>query len=126
MTPSASRSIYLATSLRTILTNPAPRLRLRLAPSQLLCRRHATTSNRTTETPGSGGPGGTDSKPPSAKRRAVTPFNDDGRVPWSQLSVPEKLGRTTQQSFNYGLIAVGLALTVRAGFACHFWQSKLE
>lgn len=49
----------------------------------------------------------------SKQRPAVTPFNDDGRVPWSQLSTGEKAARTAQQSFNLGLVLVGLVLTVR-------------
>jgi len=46
------------------------------------------------------------------KRKAVTTFNDDGRVPWGDLSAREKAARTTQQSFNFGLIILGAALTV--------------
>jgi mitochondrial import inner membrane translocase subunit TIM21 len=46
------------------------------------------------------------------KRRSVTPFNDDGQVPWSELSVGGKAARATQQSFNFGLVIVGIALTV--------------
>ncbi|KAI0008792.1 import inner membrane translocase subunit tim-21, mitochondrial [Xylariaceae sp. FL0662B] len=46
-----------------------------------------------------------------SKRKAVTPFNDDGYVPWRELSVAEKASRATQQSFNFGLVILGLALT---------------
>ncbi|KAL9083047.1 MAG: hypothetical protein Q9159_006026 [Coniocarpon cinnabarinum] len=46
------------------------------------------------------------------RRRAVTPFNDDGRVPWGQLSPAEKVSRTAQQSFNFTLIAGGVVATV--------------
>ncbi len=49
---------------------------------------------------------------PESRRRAVTPFNDDGRVPWTELSVGEKTGRAAQQTFNFGMVIVGLALTV--------------
>jgi import inner membrane translocase subunit TIM21 len=49
------------------------------------------------------------------KRRAVTPFNDNGHVPWKQLSAAEKAARATQQSFNFGMILVGLVLTVSTG-----------
>ena len=49
-----------------------------------------------------------------SRRRAVTPFNDDGHVPWSELSAGEKTGRAAQQTFNFGMVIVGLALTVRA------------
>lgn len=52
------------------------------------------------------------SSSPTARRRKVTAFNDDGFVPWSELSATEKASRATQQSFNLGLILVGIALTV--------------
>jgi len=48
----------------------------------------------------------------SSRRRAVTPFNDDGFVPWSELSAAEKASRATQQTFNLGLVVVGVLLTV--------------
>ncbi|KAH6659666.1 TIM21-domain-containing protein [Truncatella angustata] len=47
----------------------------------------------------------------AAKRRAVTPFNDDGHVPWRDLSGAEKTARATQQTFNFGLVVVGAVLT---------------
>lgn len=50
---------------------------------------------------------------PKPKRKGVTPFNDTGFVPWSELSAAEKAARATQQSYNFGLIIVGLVLTVR-------------
>ncbi|KAL7629073.1 mitochondrial import inner membrane translocase subunit tim21 [Parahypoxylon ruwenzoriense] len=53
---------------------------------------------------------------PASKRKAVTPFNDDGYVPWHQLSVTEKASRATQQSFNFGLVIVGLVLTGGVGY----------
>lgn len=49
--------------------------------------------------------------PPSSRRRAVTVINDTGRVPWSQLSLGEKAARTTQQSFNVGLVLLGVLAT---------------
>ncbi|KHN98067.1 import inner membrane translocase subunit tim-21 [Metarhizium album ARSEF 1941] len=51
-----------------------------------------------------------------SKRRGVTPFNDDGYVPWSELSAGEKTARATQQTFNFGLVLVGLALTGAVGY----------
>ncbi|KAI0099919.1 import inner membrane translocase subunit tim-21 [Nemania sp. FL0031] len=54
--------------------------------------------------------------PNTSRRRAVTPFNDDGFVPWSELSVAEKASRATQQSFNFGLVVVGLVLTGGVGY----------
>lgn len=47
----------------------------------------------------------------STKRRAVTPLNDDGRVPWTQLSLGEKTGRAAQQTFNFGFVMAGAVLT---------------
>ncbi|KAI0852581.1 mitochondrial import inner membrane translocase subunit TIM21 [Daldinia vernicosa] len=52
----------------------------------------------------------------ASKRRAVTPFNDNGFVPWSELSVGEKASRATQQTFNFGLVVVGLVLTGGVGY----------
>ncbi|KAL2148491.1 hypothetical protein VTH82DRAFT_2045 [Thermothelomyces myriococcoides] len=46
-----------------------------------------------------------------SRRRAVTPFSDDGRVPWTELSVGEKTARAAQQTFNFGLVVLGLVLT---------------
>lgn len=43
---------------------------------------------------------------PSA-RKQVTIGNDDGRVPWGHLSPKEKVARTTQQTFNLGVILAG-------------------
>jgi mitochondrial import inner membrane translocase subunit TIM21 len=45
------------------------------------------------------------------RRKAVTAFNDDGRVPWGDLSAGEKAARTTQQTFNFGFIILGAVLT---------------
>ena len=42
-----------------------------------------------------------------SSRKQVTIGNDDGRVPWSQLSATEKAARTTQQTFNLGVILAG-------------------
>jgi len=47
------------------------------------------------------------------RRKAVTPFNDDGHVPWTELSAGEKTARATQQTFNFGMVIVGIVLTVR-------------
>lgn len=54
--------------------------------------------------------GTTPTKP--TRTRRVTVFNDDGQVKWGDLSPMEKAARTTQQSFNFGLIAVGAVATV--------------
>lgn len=46
-----------------------------------------------------------------SRRRAVTVVNDTGAVPWKQLSYTEKAARTTQQTFNFGLVLLGLVAT---------------
>lgn len=52
-------------------------------------------------------------KSPRYPRKGVTVTNDDGRVPWSDLSAGEKAARTTQQTFNLGIVLAGAAGTVR-------------
>jgi len=54
---------------------------------------------------------GTTSGAPRPRRKTVTPFNDDGRVAWGELSVGEKAARTTQQTFNFSFILLGAVLT---------------
>lgn len=61
------------------------------------------------------------SKPQGPRRRGVTPFNDDGHVPWGELSSGEKAARATQQTYNFGMIIVGLVLTVRNPPGPWFW-----
>ncbi|KAH8804943.1 TIM21-domain-containing protein [Xylogone sp. PMI_703] len=48
---------------------------------------------------------------PKPRRKAVTAFNDDGRVAWGELSAREKVARTTQQTFNFSMLVVGAVLT---------------
>jgi len=55
---------------------------------------------------------GTTNAQPKSKRKAVTILNDDGRVAWGDLSAREKAARTTQQTFNFGMIILGAMLTV--------------
>lgn len=47
-------------------------------------------------------------------RKQVTVVSDDGRVQWQDLSRREKVARTTQQTFNFGLVLSGFILTVCA------------
>ena len=49
-------------------------------------------------------------------RKQVTVVGDDGRVQWQDLSRREKVARTTQQTFNFGLVLSGVFLTVRSVF----------
>ncbi|KAK3654027.1 mitochondrial import inner membrane translocase subunit tim21 [Elasticomyces elasticus] len=48
---------------------------------------------------------------PASRRRSITVVSDTGQVPWKSLSVGEKAARTTQQTFNLGLILLGVGLT---------------
>ncbi|CAL8580679.1 mitochondrial import inner membrane translocase subunit tim21 [Xanthoria parietina] len=50
-------------------------------------------------------------KVPKASRKQITVANDDGRVNWKELSTTEKAARTTQQTFNLGVILTGLVMT---------------
>ena len=61
----------------------------------------------------------------SSPRKQVTIGNDDGRVPWGQLSPREKAARTTQQTFNFGVILAGAVGLVRQLFlsVCAFTDS---
>lgn len=56
----------------------------------------------------------TSSSSSGSSRRAITVTSDDGRYNWSELSTGEKAARGTQQTFNFLLISLGLAGTVRA------------
>ncbi|KAI4138342.1 MAG: hypothetical protein L6R39_006834 [Caloplaca ligustica] len=51
------------------------------------------------------------SSSPIPTRKPVTVANDNGRVHWKDLSVPEKVARTTQQTFHFGIIMTGLVMT---------------
>jgi import inner membrane translocase subunit TIM21 len=53
---------------------------------------------------------------PIPDEEPVTPFNDDGHVPWTELSAGEKTGRATQQTFNFGMVIVGLVMTGGVGY----------
>ncbi|KAK4660871.1 mitochondrial import inner membrane translocase subunit tim21 [Podospora pseudocomata] len=85
-----------------------PVLRLRTLPStspvvnlRALQPRHYATHHQTSSS----------KSEPEVKRRSVTPFNDTGSVPWSSLSILEKGARASQQTFNFGLVILGLTLT---------------
>ncbi|KAI4156499.1 MAG: hypothetical protein LQ340_000225 [Diploschistes diacapsis] len=49
--------------------------------------------------------------PNSPPRRAVTIVNDTGQTPWTALSKREKVARTTQQTLNLGIVALGFVMT---------------
>ncbi|KAF2999899.1 hypothetical protein E8E13_008514 [Curvularia kusanoi] len=48
---------------------------------------------------------------PQPTRKSITLTGDTGRVHWNQLSPGEKIVRTTQQSFNFVIVAVGIVAT---------------
>jgi len=48
-------------------------------------------------------------------RKQITVASDDGRVRWGELSAREKAARTTQQTFNFVTVLVGLVMTVSLG-----------
>jgi len=53
-------------------------------------------------------------------RKSVTLAGDDGRIPWHELSTGEKVVRSTQQSFNFAIIVVGMIAT--GGVAWFLYQ----
>jgi len=57
---------------------------------------------------------------PEPTRKSITLAGDTGRVRWNELSPGEKVVRTTQQSFNLIIVAVGVVATVWAPLLlCH-------
>lgn len=67
------------------------------------------------------------SSPATPTRKQVTVVSDDGRVRWQDLSRREKAARTTQQTFNFGLVLSGVVLTVclsvREESICHLCKA---
>ncbi|KAF2824318.1 TIM21-domain-containing protein [Ophiobolus disseminans] len=53
----------------------------------------------------------TPNPPPAPQRKSITLTGDTGQVRWSDLSPGEKAVRTTQQSFNLVVVAVGILAT---------------
>lgn len=49
---------------------------------------------------------------PEPPRKSITLTGDTGRVHWNALSPGEKVVRTTQQSFNFVVVAIGVIATV--------------
>ncbi|KAI1468692.1 mitochondrial import inner membrane translocase subunit TIM21 [Daldinia caldariorum] len=85
----------------------SPAIIPRLQQPAIACRTYAT-HHSTNHNQGSNSA--------ASKRKAVTPFNDTGFVPWNELSIGEKASRATQQTFNFGLVVVGLVLTGGIGY----------
>lgn len=91
-------------SLLSSLSRPPflPALPLPLAsrhPAPLLRSTYATHTSTSTPPPN-----------PSS-RKSITITSDDGRVRWTDLSRREKAARTTQQSFNFLVVIVGVVAT---------------
>lgn len=82
----------------------------RTLPAVTSCRNYATNNTSLGTAPTS----------PTRPHRKVTAFNDDGRVKWGDLSPMEKVARTTQQSFNFGIVIGGALLTVGVGAVLWF------
>ncbi|KAF2091640.1 TIM21-domain-containing protein [Saccharata proteae CBS 121410] len=70
-------------------------------PALRTSRRRYATHSSLGKTPGSS----------TSRRKQITIANDDGRVRWTDLSTREKVSRSTQQSFNFAVVAVGLLAT---------------
>ncbi|KAL9102449.1 MAG: hypothetical protein Q9163_002410 [Psora crenata] len=58
----------------------------------------------------------------ASSRKQVTIVNDDGRVQWQDLSPREKAARTTQQTFNLGLVLAGF---VGTGLVAYFLYGEV-
>ncbi|PSN69286.1 TIM21-domain-containing protein [Corynespora cassiicola Philippines] len=54
--------------------------------------------------------------PPPPPRKQISVASDTGAVRWSELSPAEKASRTVQQSFNLGIVLVGVVLTGAVGY----------
>ncbi|KAK3701904.1 mitochondrial import inner membrane translocase subunit tim21 [Vermiconidia calcicola] len=102
-----------SSSMKTI----APLKRMILSPSLFIFRAGARPAIRASHEVINARTAATDA--PAARRRAVTVVNDTGRVPWQQLSMGEKAARTTQQTFNVGLVLLGIVAT--GGVATVLW-----
>lgn len=63
---------------------------------------------------------------PEPTRKSITLTGDTGRVRWNELSPGEKVVRTTQQSFNLIIVAVGVIATVRATLHCLKTQTDMH
>ena len=99
-----ARAFQQACRARLLPTNPSSILKanfVELRQPVHVQKRNATQSGLGSK-PGGAGP----------TRRAVTVTTDDGRYKWSDLTTGEKAARTTQQSFNFLLVAAGLVGTV--------------
>lgn len=97
-----------------------------LRPSLLLPRVQAPSSTRrpraafSTTRHAQATPSFPGSPAPMPPRKSITLTGDTGRVHWNALSPGEKVVRTTQQSFNLVVVAIGVIATVRTRpHTCH-------
>lgn len=100
---SSGTMALLSRSSRVYSSSPSsiiPSLRIAFA-SQSSQRSYATQSSLGSSTT------------PTARRKAVTIANDDGRVRWGDLTTGERVARTTQTSFYSTVVIVGMIATVR-------------
>ncbi|KAH8709950.1 TIM21-domain-containing protein [Phaeosphaeriaceae sp. PMI808] len=56
---------------------------------------------------------------PTPPRKKITLIGDTGQVKWSDLSPAEKVVRTTQQSFNLGVILIGILATAGVAYVLY-------
>lgn len=99
----ASKARAFQLACRARLYPPPSVLPAIIGPPPTFSRPYATqssTSSSSTTSPSS-----------SSHRRAITVTTDDGRYAWSELSTSEKAARSTQQTFNFLLVAAGLTGT---------------
>ena len=109
--------IYIASATMTTLYKPTVAISL-LRPSLLLPRIQPSSTRRTraafsTTRNVQATPSFPGSPSPLPPRKSITLTGDTGRVRWNELSPGEKVVRTTQQSFNLVIVAVGIIATVR-------------
>ncbi|KAJ9669683.1 mitochondrial import inner membrane translocase subunit tim21 [Coniosporium apollinis] len=89
---------------RPLLTSP---LRPPFLPTLPLARRLTAPLLRSTYATHSS----TTPPPNPSSRKSITITSDDGRVRWTDLSPREKAARTTQQSFNFLIVILGVVAT---------------
>jgi hypothetical protein len=67
----------------------------------------------------------TSSPTPKPQRKSISLTGDTGQVRWSDLSPGEKAVRTTQQSFNFVVVLVGIVATVQLPLTRRFSGSAI-
>lgn len=111
------RRMHAAAATMTALYKPTEAISLlraslllpRIQPSSTRRTRAAFSTTRRTQATEPTFPG---SPIPQPTRKSITLTGDTGRVRWTELSPGEKVVRTTQQSFNLLVVAIGVIATV--------------